>query len=84
MLSVLLTLFTPSPAQTVQPVRTESGFVLHGTNSGIVIYDKKGNNVDGVPQSEFNDGIDPKMVFDVHNRVFIFDLWNPGEYSGSV
>jgi len=53
------------------------GYVLHGTNSGIVIYDKKGNYVDGVPQSEFNDGIDPKMGFDVHNRVHLFDLWNP-------
>lgn len=53
------------------------GYVLHGTNSGIVIYDKSGNYVDGVPQSEFNNGIDPKMFFDVHNRVFGFDLWNP-------
>lgn len=53
------------------------GYVLHGTNSGLVIYDKKGNYVDGVPQSEFNDGIDPKMGFDVHNRVHFFNLWNP-------
>jgi hypothetical protein len=53
------------------------GFVLHGTNSGIVIYDKRGNYVDGVPQSEFNNGIDPKMGFDVHNRVHFFNLWNP-------
>jgi len=53
------------------------GFVLHGTNSGIIIYDKKGNYVDGVPQSEFNNGIDPKMFFDLHNRMFAFDLWNP-------
>ena len=53
------------------------GYVLHGTNSGLIIYDKKGNYVDGVPQSEFNDGIDPKMAFDIHNRVFLFNLWNP-------
>lgn len=53
------------------------GYVLHGTNSGLIIYDKKGNYVDGVPQSEFNDGIDPKMAFDMHNRVFLFNLWNP-------
>lgn len=53
------------------------GFVFHGTNSGLVIYDKSGNYVSGVPQSEFNDGIDPKLFFDVHNRVFAFDLWNP-------
>ncbi len=53
------------------------GFVFHGTNSGFVIYDKKGNYVDGVPQSEFNGGIDPKLFFDPHNKVFGFDLWNP-------
>ena len=53
------------------------GFVFHGTNSGLVIYDKKGNYVDGVPQSEFNNGIDPKLFFDPHNKVFGFDLWNP-------
>lgn len=51
------------------------GYVLHGTNSGLVIYDKKGSYVDGVPQSEFNNGIDPKMFFDPHNRVFGFNLW---------
>jgi hypothetical protein len=51
------------------------GFVLHGTNSGLVIYDKNGNYVDGVPQDEFNGGIDPKLFFDPNNRVFGFDLW---------
>ncbi len=51
------------------------GFVLHGTNGGLVIYDKKGNYVDGVPQDEFNGGIDPKLFFDPNNRVFGFDLW---------
>ncbi len=51
------------------------GFILHGTNSGLVIYDKKGNFVEGVSQKCFNDGIDPKMFFDVHNKVFVFDLW---------
>ena len=53
------------------------GYVFHGTNSGFVIYDKSGKYIDGVPQSEFNGGIDPKMFFDPHNRVFGFDLWNP-------
>ena len=51
------------------------GYVLHGTNGGIVIYDKKGNYIDGVPQSEFNNGIDPKLFFDPYNRVFGFDMW---------
>ena len=53
------------------------GFVLHGTNLGLVIYDKAGNYVKGVRQSGFNGGIDPKMFFDPHGRVFGFDLWNP-------
>ena len=53
------------------------GYVLHGTNSGIIIYDKKGNFVQGVPQSCFNGGIDPKMFYDRHNKIFGFDLWNP-------
>lgn len=53
------------------------GFILHGTNSGLIIYDKKGNYIRGVPQSEFNNGIDPKLFFDLHNRIFGFDLWNP-------
>lgn len=51
------------------------GFIFHGSNSGFVIYDKKGNYVDGVPQSEFNNGIDPKVLYDVTNKVFCFDLW---------
>ena len=53
------------------------GYVLHGTNHGLIIYDKTGRYVAGVPQSGFNGGIDPKMFFDPHNRVFGFDLWNP-------
>lgn len=53
------------------------GYVLHGTNSGIVVYDKNGNWLAGVPQSEFNNGIDPKLLFDNHNKIFAFDLWNP-------
>src|SRR5579862_8691203 len=51
------------------------GYVLHGTNGGLVIYDKKGDYVEGVPQDEFNGGIDPKLFFDPNNRVFGFDLW---------
>ena len=53
------------------------GYILHGTNSGLIIYDKNGNFVQGVPQSGFNGGIDPKLFFDPHNQVFGFDLWNP-------
>jgi len=53
------------------------GYVLHGTNNGIIIYDKEGNFVQGVPQSGFNGGIDPKMFYDAHNGIFGFDLWNP-------
>ena len=53
------------------------GFVLHGTNSGLVIYDKGGHFQQGVSQDCFNGGIDPKLFFDAHNAVFGFDLWNP-------
>lgn len=53
------------------------GKVFHATNLGLVIYTKEGKYVDGVPQSEFNGGIDPKLFFDPHNRVFGFNLWNP-------
>ena len=53
------------------------GYVLHATNLGLIIYDKKGNYIDGASQSCFNKGIDPKMFFDPHNKVFGFDLWNP-------
>lgn len=50
-------------------------YILHGTNNGLVIYDKKGTYVQGVSQKCFNDGIDPKMFFDIHNQVFVFNLW---------
>lgn len=53
------------------------GFVLHGTNNGLIIYDKEGGFVQGVSQRCFNGGIDPKLFFDAHNGVFGFDLWNP-------
>ena len=48
---------------------------MHGTNSGLIIYNKKGEFIQGVSQKCFNNGIDPKMFFDVHNNVFVFDLW---------
>ena len=51
------------------------GYVLHGTNGGLVIYDKTGHFVQGVKQNCFNGGIDPKLFFDRHNGVFGFDLW---------
>lgn len=51
------------------------GYILHGTNSGLILYDKEGKFVQGVPQKEFNDGIDPKLFYDGHNKFFCFDLW---------
>ncbi|MFT5302396.1 MAG: hypothetical protein ACI814_003211, partial [Mariniblastus sp.] len=53
------------------------GYVLHGTNNGLIIYNKQGEFVQGVRQSGFNGGIDPKLFYDAHNGVFGFDLWNP-------
>jgi hypothetical protein len=51
------------------------GYVLHGTNKGLLIFNKKGAFIQGVSQKCFNDGIDPKLFFDIHNRMFVFDLW---------
>ena len=51
--------------------------VLHGTNNGLIIYTKDGQFVQGVSQRCFNGGIDPKLFYDAHNKVFGFDLWNP-------
>ncbi len=51
------------------------GYVMEGSNSGLLIYTKKGEFVQGVSQKCFNNGIDPKLVFDIHNKVFVFDLW---------
>lgn len=51
------------------------GYVFHGTNSGLCIYDKDGNFIDGVSQKAFANGIDPKIFYDPFNKVFGFDLW---------
>lgn len=51
--------------------------ILHGTNNGLIIYSKKGEFIQGVSQSCFNGGIDPKLFYDMHNQIFGFDLWNP-------
>lgn len=51
------------------------GYVMEGTNRGLLIFDKSGNFVQGVSQKCFNDGIDPKLFFDIHSKVFVFDLW---------
>lgn len=51
--------------------------ILHATNNGLIIYTKTGEFVQGVSQSCFNGGIDPKLFYDVHNEYFGFDLWNP-------
>ena len=51
------------------------GYILNGTNSGFLVYDKKGNFLDGIHQRCFENGIDPKMFYDIHNEVFAFDLW---------
>lgn len=51
------------------------GYVLEGTNDGFLIFTKEGKCVSGVGRAVFLDGIDPKMAFDIHNRVFLFDIW---------
>ena len=56
-------------------VAVGGGFVMEGSNSGLIIYNKKGEFLQGVSQKCFNNGIDPKLFFDIHNKVFVFDLW---------
>jgi hypothetical protein len=51
------------------------GYILEGSNRGLLIYTKEGKWVNGVSQNCFNNGIDPKMFFDIHDRVFVFDMW---------
>lgn len=51
------------------------GYILEGSNSGLLIFTKNGAFVQGVTQKCFNQGIDPKMFFDLHHQVFVFDLW---------
>ena len=53
------------------------GYVFHGTNNGFIIYDKKGNFVDGAGNNAFNGGIDPKLFYCLNNQVFGFNIWNP-------
>ena len=50
-------------------------YILHGTNSGLIVYDKEGKYLSGVTQKCFKNGIDPKLFYDMHNKVFGFDLW---------
>lgn len=52
-----------------------AGRVFHATNSGTIVYDKSGNRLRGVGSHVFNNGIDPKVLYDVHNRLFAFDIW---------
>ena len=51
------------------------GYIMEGSNKGLIIYDKKGQFVEGVSQKCFNNGIDPKLAYDIHNKVFLFDMW---------
>lgn len=44
-------------------VMVGGGYVFHGTNNGFIIYDKKGNYVDGEGGESFNHGIDPKLFY---------------------
>lgn len=56
-------------------VAVGGGYVFHGTNTGLYIYDKNGSFIDGVSQNCFLGGIDPKLFYNHHQGVFGFDLW---------
>lgn len=74
---LIFTACTDGNRQVDPQIAVGGNHVLQGTNHGLIIFNKLGEYVQGVPQSAFNDGIDPKMFFDPHNRVFGFNLWNP-------
>jgi hypothetical protein len=57
-------------------VAVGGGYVVHATNSGISVFDKSGQLLTATTQSCLNDGIDPKLFFDVHNQVFAIDYWH--------
>jgi hypothetical protein len=57
-------------------VAVGGGYVVHATNSGVSIFDKGGNFVTATRQACFNEGIDPKLFFDVHHKIFAIDYWH--------
>jgi len=68
---------TDGDRQVDPQIAVGGGYVLHGTNHGMIIYDKKGNIIQGVRMGCFRGGIDPKLFFCVNNRIFGFNTWNP-------
>jgi hypothetical protein len=50
--------------------------VVHATNSGVTIFDKEGNLLKATKQACLNEGIDPKLFFDMHNQIFAIDFWH--------
>ncbi len=57
-------------------VAVGGNYVFHATNSGLSVFDKNGTLLKAVKQSCLNDGIDPKLFFDLHNKIFAIDFWH--------
>ncbi len=57
-------------------VAVGGGYAVHATNSGLSIFDKKGKFLMATRQACFNEGIDPKLFFDIHNKIFAIDFWH--------
>jgi hypothetical protein len=57
-------------------VAVGGGYVVHATNSGISVFDKSGKLLAATAQSCLNDGIDPKLFYNVHNKIFAIDYWH--------
>lgn len=66
---------TDGNRQTDPQLAVGGGHVLTATNTGLIIYTKQGEFVQGASQACFNGGIDPKMFYDPHNKIFGFNLW---------
>lgn len=53
-----------------------NGFVFHAANYGVILYDTLGNYIDGIEQKCIQNGIDPKAFYDIHNRVFVYNVFH--------
>ncbi|WP_145199694.1 hypothetical protein [Planctomycetes bacterium Poly30] len=56
-------------------VAVGGGYVLALTRSGLLVYDKSGENVGGVRGRALKYGVDPRVCFQRQARAFVMDVW---------
>ncbi len=64
---------TDGDRQVDPQIAVGNGYVFHATNSGVIIYDTTGRYLRGTTHKALGMGIDPKVFFDPHNRVFAWE-----------